>query len=177
MLCQNCNQNEVTAKVREVVNGNEKELLLCEDCARKLGYLGAFSPMFESFFTGFPAFNLQSLFGLSSGEPFAPTARAVPAKRCEGCQSSLEDIMRSGRVGCAKCYDLFQTELEGAIRRMQPGLSHTGSRPALSPPPDEKAPPEPSLSRLKARLEQAIREEKFEEAAKLRDEIRDLGGK
>ena len=37
MLCDNCRENEATVRYTEIINGNKREMMLCEECSRKLG--------------------------------------------------------------------------------------------------------------------------------------------
>ena len=37
MLCQNCGKNEVNFRYTQVINGEKKEIELCDKCAKKLG--------------------------------------------------------------------------------------------------------------------------------------------
>ena len=37
MLCDNCKKNEANVRYYENINGEKKELKLCEECSKKLG--------------------------------------------------------------------------------------------------------------------------------------------
>ena len=37
MLCQNCGKNEANVRYTQIVNGNKKEMVLCQECAEKMG--------------------------------------------------------------------------------------------------------------------------------------------
>lgn len=37
MVCQNCGKNEANVKYTQIVNGVKKEMVLCEECAEKMG--------------------------------------------------------------------------------------------------------------------------------------------
>ena len=37
MLCQNCGKNEVNFRYTQVINGEKREIALCDKCAKKLG--------------------------------------------------------------------------------------------------------------------------------------------
>ena len=82
-------------------------------------------------------------------------------------------------VGCADCYDTFFDMLLPSIRRIHGNTTHCGKKSVAgieyTETPDnaeEKPQPKDKLSDLKARLDEAVKIQNFEEAAKLRDEIK-----
>ena len=168
MLCQHCKKNEATTHVKTMINGETTEYMLCPECAHELGY--------DSMFSDFSA----DFGGLLSGF----FSNALPARsgatRCGGCGSSINDIKRTGKVGCADCYDTFFSELMPTIRNIHGNTEHIGKRPnAIEYTVEDDGKSETDdktdrLSALKAELKQAIADEKFERAAQLRDEIKGL---
>jgi len=169
MLCQNCNQNIATIQVKQTIQGQEKIFNLCPSCARELGYLAALNSLFGSFYpVPNPAINLNYLFGLSEKEE-AAFGGNVP--RCGFCQSTLEDVLTSGKAGCANCYEAFYPQLKDVIAKLHPASVHTGKIPAGKIQNSESF---LKIRSLKEKLETAVREEKYEEAAKWRDEIKAL---
>ena len=168
MLCQHCQKNEATTHVKTMINGEYAEYRLCSECARELGYSGMF-PDFASDFGGM----LSSFFGA-----------ALPARsgatRCSGCGSTMNDIKKLGKVGCADCYDLFLSELMPTIRSIHGNTEHIGKRPVIeyTENHEDKAGSKPAddLDSLKAQLRKAIEDEDFERAAELRDSIRKQEG-
>ena len=55
MLCQNCKKNEANVKYTEIINGEKKVLMLCEECSHELGIdnINFNMPIdFSSFFGG-----------------------------------------------------------------------------------------------------------------------------
>lgn len=169
MKCQKCGANNATTHVKTIINGEFKEFDLCSDCAKKMGYTNIFSDM-EDEFSSF----LGSFFG-----------NALPARtesaRCDFCGSSYYDIAKTGQVGCAHCYDVFEDELMPSIRRIHGNTTHCGknSSRALRSNPDKNAEEtkEDKIKRLKAELDKSVEKQEFEKAAKLRDEIKDLEAK
>lgn len=163
MLCQHCGKNEATTHVKRNINGEVTEYMLCHDCAAEMGYSNLF-PDFHSDWTSL----LGSFFG-----------NALPARtgavRCRTCGSTMNDIARSGMVGCADCYDSFYSELLPTIRSVHGNTRHCGKRPDRLEDTERKPdiPAENPLDRLKAELKKAIEEQNFERAAELRDEIKD----
>ena len=160
MLCQNCKRNDANIHMKRIINGRATEVHLCSDCAGALGYtegLGGFG------------LDLSDLFGnLLGGSTFIGT----PSLRCPMCGSSFEDIARSGRLGCSQCYTTFYDKLLPSLERIHGKTGHTGkktgehnSTPAYGNEEEQ----------LKARLDEAVKEQNYELAAQLRDKIKALG--
>ena len=170
MLCQHCKKNEATTVVKTMINGEYAEYRLCHECAHELGYDSMF-PDFSADFGGL----LSSFF-----------SNALPAisgaAHCNTCGSTLNDIKRTGKVGCADCYDTFFSELMPTIRNIHGNTEHKGKRPNVSEytvnedKKDQTESAEDKLSALRAELKKAIEDENFERAAQLRDEIKELEG-
>lgn len=167
MKCQHCNQNEATTYFKQNINGEVTEMHLCSDCAREMGLMDSFMPenMFADSFLG----NL-----LGAGIPSMNILSGVD--RCENCGSTFNDIINSGRVGCSNCYSKFSDKLEPSIVKLHGNTSHIGKHISYSEVPEkEKKPQEKDeLTRLKEELKQAVKEQRFEDAAVLRDKIKGL---
>ncbi len=196
MKCQNCGKKEANTHFRQNVNGQTTELWLCSDCAEQLGIGGMFSSFgsFGSFgslggFGGFGGFDslLGSMFGGKG------TSLGIKeAKKCPACGATFSDIAESGRVGCADCYDSFAEQLAPSIIRTHGRVSHVGKHPsgAVSSEKADSAKAKPNvkqndsaaavnekqtkIAELKAQLKKAIETEQYEEAARLRDIIKQL---
>lgn len=164
MKCQHCNHNEATTHIKKNVNGNVTEMHLCSDCARELGVMEEFSP--ESFFN-------DTFFGnfLGAGVPAMNILSGID--HCEYCGSTFNDIVKSGRVGCANCYSKFEDRLQPTITKMHGNAKHIGKNVTYTE--EKEAEPEISeLDKLKNDLKLAIKEQRFEDAAVLRDKINEM---
>ena len=147
MLCQNCNKNEATTYYKETINGQTRELHLCPECAAKP-------------------------FGAALQSPFGGVAQAIGGgRRCPTCGMTESELRRTGRAGCGDCYQNFSDILMPYIKKLHGAAAHVGSTPAAADQP--KANP---VEGLKAKLADAVKTENYEEAARLRDEIRRLEG-
>lgn len=158
MLCQSCEKRQASTHIKTIMNGELKEYNLCSECAAKLGY--------GSFFGDF-GLDLDKLFG-SFMESFGNTRTS---KRCPSCGSSFEDIAKSGKVGCAKCYEVFYEELLPSIQRIHGRTCHTGK---LARSAGTEVRLKNEISTLQKELQQAIKTQEFEKAAEIRDRIREL---
>ena len=164
MKCQHCNHNEATTHIKKNVNGNVTEMHLCSDCARELGVMEEFSP--ESFFN-------DTFFGnfLGAGVPAMNILSGID--HCEYCGSTFNDIVKSGRVGCANCYSKSEASPQPTITKMHGNAKHIGKNVTYTE--EKEAEPEISeLDKLKNDLKLAIKEQRFEDAAVLRDKINEM---
>ncbi len=163
MLCQSCSKNMATTHIKTIVNGEFKEYMLCPQCAKELGYMN----LFDDFVSDFGNF-----WGSFLGKPYENNL-LPKTKRCDFCGSSFNDIVNSGKVGCAHCYETFYNEMLPTIQRIHGSTTHKG-RISSGENPEAKAQNE--IKELRLKLSQAIKNEEFEEAAKLRDKIKEMEG-
>jgi protein arginine kinase activator len=103
--------------------------------------------------------------------------RDLAAKRCPKCSITWDRLKQDGRAGCAQCYETFAEQLREVMERVQSASHHTGKRPRAADKRRRRleqlrAKRDNRLEMLNRRLQEAIQEERFEEAAKLRDQIR-----
>jgi protein arginine kinase activator len=177
MLCQHCKQNEATTHIRRVLNGAAEEYHLCAACAKEAGL-----PPQKAFgFPGTPVdfaapefgFQLSDLFSGFLGSSLRGQALPAPV-RCALCGSSLDEIIRSGRVGCAHCYETFAGQLQPTLQRIHGALKHTGKVPETDPAETERRHKEQEIARLRSEIAAAVQAEDYEQAARLRDAIRIL---
>ena len=160
MLCEKCRKNKATTYCKTTVNGVTEEICLCPECAEKSGLNGMIG---DTFFSD-PFFD--SFFGDSFFEGLPRLAASFAPKKCPECGTTVNDILRYGKVGCPGCYDAFEKELQGVILRAQGSVKHlTG---------EDKENIEKHAEELRQEMKKAIEAEDFEKAAKLRDEIRGM---
>lgn len=159
MLCEKCGKNNATTHIRSVVNGVVREMNLCGYCAAKEGY--------HDLAHNSLAQMLASMFG----DALAANS-AVAARRCECCGASFSDIAENGRVGCSECYNTFYDDLLPYLKRVHGATEHVGKRPNKAQL--TVAPSEDSIQSLRDKLSTLVREEKFEEAAVIRDKIKKM---
>lgn len=167
MLCQDCKKRPATYHVTKVVNGEKTEMHLCEVCAKERGDLGITfeAPTIHQLLAGLLNFGGQASEAVEGGSP--PTQEPV----CRGCGLTYAEFARTGKLGCGRCYDEFETQLEPLIRRIHGAPQHTGKAPARL---GKRIRARRELAGLRAELQVAIQQERFERAAELRDRIRQL---
>lgn len=196
MKCQHCGKNEVNVHLRQSINGQVSEYALCSECAEKLGVGGMFAD-FGSF-GSFGGMNLLDGFpfgGLLGSMMGGSATKTLPqTRRCKLCGSSFDDIANRGKAGCAECYELFGDRLAPSIERIHNRARHIGKLPgkaaqASNTPADapaaqtvptdrqvkkQAAHQTDSLESLRARLKDAVAKEEYEQAAILRDRIKEM---
>lgn len=161
MLCQNCGKYEATTHVKRIVNGESAEAHLCSDCAKALGYNDVFGGFGNTF---------GDLLGSFFGEPqvSAISSRTI---RCEKCGNTFNDIVNSGKIGCADCYTTFYDKLLPSLQRIHGKTRHEGKNPTIIKAEVTNVNP---IEDLEEQLRIAIDEQDFEKAAQLRDRINEL---
>ena len=105
---------------------------------------------------------------------YAPTPASFPKITCPTCHMTLERFAGSGKLGCSDCYGAFRSQLLQILKSVHGNVAHTGKVPKNA---NEKIKIKREIDQLKASLDTAIAEEKYEEAAVLRDKIRTLSEK
>ena len=183
MLCDNCGKREANVRYSENINGIAKELNLCEECSKKLGITNQDFSMpidFSSFFGEF----MEDF----ATPQFMPLWNEIKTLECNQCGYTFEDIANHGKLGCGNCYEVFQERLDPIIRRIQGANQHVGRMGKIidnkieqkmqnESTKEEKInqlPKNNQLEQLQRELKQPIKEERYEEAAKIRDEIKKI---
>lgn len=172
MLCQHCNQNEATTHIKKNINGHREEMHLCSHCAEELGVMEEFRmPSMNDLFG-------NSFLGNFLGAGAAAMNSLAGVERCHICGSSFNDIVNGGHIGCSDCYDKFADKLEPSIRKIHGKTKHIGkfiSYDESEEPKTKEVKPEVNQTDiLKEQLKDAIKEQRFEDAAILRDKIKEL---
>ncbi|QPC48007.1 UvrB/UvrC motif-containing protein [Mangrovibacillus cuniculi] len=169
MECQRCHAREAALHVTQVVNGEKREMHLCEKCAQEQGDMSMFSSS---------DFSLQHILaGLFSPESYVIPNQSKPTTSlekqvvsCPRCGMTLQKFSKVGKVGCGECYETFEEHLKPALRRLHGGsIEHLGKVPVRA---GENIHRKRHIISLKEKLKDLIHQEEFEEAAKVRDEIR-----
>ena len=192
MLCDNCGKREANVRYSENINGKVRELNLCEECSQKLGigHMDFSMPMdFSNFFGDFM-------------EEFAkpewmPLLNEVKTLTCDNCGYTFDDIVNTGKLGCGNCYDVFEAKLDPIIKKIQGSNQHVGrigkiidnkideklkeseskrnkASNNINSTNDNKDNKATKLEQLQEQLKLAIKEERYEDAAKIRDNIKNF---
>lgn len=157
MLCDVCQKTEASVYLTQIVEGKMQKVNLCEACAKEKGVSDT---------TGFAMADL--LLGLGATQQIE---HGQPSQKCPACGFTQADFKRTGRLGCSVCYDTFSDGLSNLLKGMHKGLRHAGKMPAAL---SRRYAMADRVKSLESRLQNAVKAEKYEDAARLRDEIQKL---
>ena len=167
MLCENCQDAESVVHLTRIINGEKEEIHLCEDCAKKSNKFNLDS---------FNNISFQSMLSAilndnnSSDNSFIHK-NSNKNNYCNKCGLSYHDFTKSGEFGCADCYVQFEDDLETLFKRIHGNKRHIGKRPANV---EDKKEYQAEINHLKAEMESAVEDERFEDAAEIRDKIHEI---
>ncbi len=163
MKCENCKKNDANFIYTETINGKKREIYLCSKCAKKLGLYDL-------------NFGLTNFFFDTVNTPAKFTEaklRKEKEKVCEVCGFSFDDIVNLGKFGCSNCYKTFQDKLDNVFLKMHGKNRYNGKKNNINLNENK----EDVINRLEKELKESVAKEDYENAAKLRDEIKELKGK
>ena len=164
MQCQICNKRVATIHLTEITEGVRSEMHICEHCAAEQGIASQSQMSINELLTNLLA--VQP----SDDELFGPSDTSAS---CPTCGFTLDRLRKEGTLGCPHDYEVFEHALVSLIARAHNGATtHCGKVPARTPHETKRL---VELSNLRQQLEAAVREEDYERAARLRDEIKQLG--
>lgn len=165
MLCESCHQNEASVHVTQIVDGKVRKFHLCESCAKEKGVDVHADPVDLSGMLD----NLKDQ--LTQLKEEAPAARPARPAACPVCGMTRTEILKKGRLGCDRCYETFAAEMLPVVVSLQHSDQHLGKVPRHA---SERMKHSVELARLRRELDQAVAGENYEEAARLRDQIKAL---
>ena len=163
MQCSVCKQKTATVFLTHIENDKMHKVNLCEDCAKTKGVDNP---------TTFSLADADLLLGLGAAQEITQTTGGVDLK-CPRCGFSLQaDFQKVRPARPVRNVIRFSPKvLEGLLKTMHKGTRHAGKSPeALRQSRDNAE----RLKSLQKKLAKAIESEDFEQAAKVRDELKDL---
>ncbi len=122
MLCQACKKTEATIHLTQVVGNKIRKLDLCEACADKYGVKDP---------AGFSMIEILKKFSQIIESPIQSSSSH--SKECSVCGYTENDIAKTGRVGCAACYAVFNDEIKKTLSSIQKSDTHIGKHPDKLP--------------------------------------------
>ncbi|WP_038164108.1 UvrB/UvrC motif-containing protein [Verrucomicrobium sp. BvORR106] len=187
MKCDMCD-NEATVFLTQIVDGKMTQVNLCDKCSKEKGVTDP---------TGFQLADF--LLGNAAQKKTRQSSAEDDTLACPECGFTRAHLKKIGRMGCPECYQTFGDDMDNMLRAMHKGTRHVGkvpgrqvsvpvptskaerpepatpaAAPAAPKPPPPPAPvsPKKKLADLKAAIELAVMEERYEDAARLRDEVK-----
>jgi len=152
--------------MQQFLHGQMVELHLCQDCAFKIDNPEMLVSL-ENIFKGF----LDQLNTKYFNQPTGKAKTKQTAKACSRCGMTFNDFKTGGRLGCDVCYQSFAKEVEVLLKSVQGSTRHDGKYPRRT---GAGILSKRRITELRTGLKAAVEEENFEEAARIRDEIRSL---
>jgi len=155
MQCEKCQSEKATVFLTQIIQGKMHKVDLCESCAKEIGV------------TNTSTFSLADLLIKTEAERQKQSTNQT--RVCPHCGFTQEDLSKTGRVGCGHCYEVFSDVLAEALKDMQRSSQHVGKIP------NSFIRSQTSADRrkvLEESLELAVKQEKYEEAATLRDQLK-----
>lgn len=164
-VCSSCQQTQAKVHVTELVHDADpavpvqvREQHLCEACAQ--GQKLPHNPVPKT---------PQDILKLLHASTLR--VRREPAIQCPDCGMTLLEFRQKGRMGCAKDYEVFGGHTRELLERIHGATQHVGRLPGQDAAVVERA---RRMNELQKELEAAIRQEAYEQAARLRDELKSL---
>jgi len=155
MKCDVCD-HEATVFLTQIINGQMTTVNLCDACSKAKGV------------TDETGFGLADAF-------IGNAAPVVEADlHCPACGFTATQLKKIGRMGCPECYSAFRDGLDSLLKTMHKGTRHVGKVPQRIVASHQLA---GSLGQLREDLAAAVREERYEDAARLKLEIDQLQAK
>jgi protein arginine kinase activator len=150
-MCDECGMNPANIHLTQITNDETHIMHLCDECAKKKGInISVNETVFEE------TDKLESL---------------VPDKICTKCGLKYSEFKSKGWLGCAQCYTAFESEIDELLVQVHGSSIHKGKKYAGAAPGTEVS---GQIKRLRHELAAAIKNEEFEQAAVIRDEIYNL---
>ncbi|MCL1936692.1 MAG: UvrB/UvrC motif-containing protein [Defluviitaleaceae bacterium] len=163
MLCDNCKKREaeVSVNLEQVYDKEKSELHLCYRCSLDFD---------KNFFINSLLNDL--LFNFTNFHPFdKEKEKEVNDISCEGCSLTLYEFKKIGKLGCGKCYESFKKDINNIIEKIQWSEKHKGKIPKTNA---ASLIIKKEIETLKEELKNHIDLEQYEEAAKIRDKIKEI---
>lgn len=165
MMCEDCGVQPAKFHLMTIINGDRVERNLCPACMAR----------HQKKIPGIDFSNLagilNSILENRRSEEQAGQDSEFDACVCEQCGMTYAEFKKCGMLGCAGCYQAFKTPLTALLQRVHGNTQHAGRVPGGT---HSGTSIRMNIERLKQKLQRAVADEEYEQAAKLRDTIRAL---
>ena len=159
MKCDKCGAPSVYHSTL-IVNGVSQKTSLCRECALKEGVFNQQkTSLFDEMFSSF-----SDLLGFEQIENVV----------CPVCKTTLKEFKSTGRLGCPNCYDMFKEEIANMVKRIAPFETHKQDAIKSEKVKPAKLTKEEQIKMLREEMKQAVSEERYEDAAKIKKQIAKL---
>lgn len=156
MKCDTCSK-PATIHLTDIVGGQKKEVHLCQACAEAQQIVQK------------DELNLSVILQTVIGQHIGAVSDELARLTCPHCGIKYMEFRAEGRLGCPDDYRVFATALRPLLQRLHRKVRHVGKSPRRS---RLDAARQSELLELRRQLRGAVEAEAFEEAARLRDLLR-----
>ena len=165
MHCERCKKKDASIHLTEIIKDVKSEVHLCEECARDIGL--------NTKLSGFSLSVPEMLSFLEVND----VATSEETTSCRTCGTRFVQYVKDGKLGCPECYKYLGSSLESVIKSYHGNTRHVGKSPSsFKENPvivtGKVEVPHSSLGEMQEKLDQAVSDERYEDAAMLRDQIR-----
>jgi len=160
MKCEICGLKDAVIHIRQIQKDLVRELHICEECAQEKGLIREEE-------SELPIANLLS--GLLEGKDM--TGAGDVKEVCPRCGMKASDFRKQGKLGCAECFSAFQKDVKAIVSQMAARPHHAGRLPRTF---EQQSAAAVANDTLREELREAVEREDYEEAARLRDRIREM---
>lgn len=166
MLCDKCGKNEANIHIMKVVKGEKTETWLCSECAKEDHEVAIMGDLNKN------EISVQNILG-GLMDYITNIGDKMNEKdiECENCGLTYREFKNSGLLGCSECYNTFSKHLSTIIKRVQGDCEHEGKIPERM---GKEVIIKKKINKLKEELQKCILEEAYEEAAVIRDKIKEI---
>ncbi len=161
MMCQRCKKKRASVHITDVSSKQADEMHLCEECAQQEGVSLKSQVSLADFLAG--------IIKAPATKEMARLAKMA----CPTCGMTYLDFQSKGRLGCPADYEVFAELIGPLLEKIHGSTRHAGKTPRAAGRLSETS---VQLTSLKRKLASAVAEEHYEEAAALRDRIREVEG-
>jgi protein arginine kinase activator len=141
----------------DIVSGQKREVHLCQGCAEKREILKH------------QELNLSAILQTVIGQHVGPLTDELARLTCPSCGIKYMEFKAEGRLGCPQDYEVFRTALAPLLQKIHRAARHVGKVPVRAV---RNAARQAELMEIRQQLRRAVETEAYEEAARLRDLIR-----
>ena len=162
MLCEICHKYSATIHYSQVINGKASEVHMCEKCTKQKGM---------TMFSLGPSFSIGDLLSGFYKEEM-PKSEGETTGKCVVCGTTPSEFKKTGLLGCPECYNTFSKSLTPLIRKIHGNTHYIGKTPSKSKFGEKAIGEISELVKIRKELYKAVEEERYEDAAKIRDKIK-----
>lgn len=160
MICDLCHKRKAVFYIEQVMKTKSLTINICAKCAGERGLIPNSSTIRQS---------LSSL--VQEINHTAKTTSKRSNKCCPVCGCSLDDINKTGKVGCPECYSVFAEEIVKLMKSHGIKGPYTGTLPRRISGFRSRI---TDRMDIRTKLEESLKNEDYEKAAVYRDFLKAL---